>query len=137
MFVIQSGDFFLMLLKMMRQHVVHKTEHRHLVFADNAQQQPDPLVELLGHIDGLPVSGRRLHFFRELRLVVGRSGLATAGGGAASAVGGGAGAAGAAGMPSTLLAAGGMLRSSCRNELMMNSLSISSTRVFFAMAFNL
>ncbi|EYA63814.1 hypothetical protein M139_4745 [Bacteroides fragilis str. S23L24] len=34
--------------------------------------------------------------------------------------------------PSVLLAPGGMLVSSCRNELIMASLSMSSTLVFFA-----
>ena len=53
MLVVQFGDFSLIGLEMVRQHVVDVAEQRHFVLADDPQDKLYPLVVLLADIDRL------------------------------------------------------------------------------------
>lgn len=64
MLVVQFGDFGLIGLEMVRQHVVDVAEQRHFVLADDPQDKLYPLVVLLADIDRLPMRAGMAASFR-------------------------------------------------------------------------
>ena len=128
--------------EMVCQHVVKKSRDSHLVATDYMKHLLYAVVVLLADIDLLAESCRDvgpayeygviIQFFRRLRS--GSSLECEAGGETASCIASFGG--GEVAFPSVLLASGGMLVSSSRNELITASLSMSSILVFFAMIFS-
>ena len=131
--------------EMVCQHVVKKCRDSHFVASDYMKHLLYAVVVLLADIDLLAEPCRDIgtayeycviiQFFRlavpapAFRLLFGvRGGWRN---GCIASFGGGTGA-----FPSVLLASGGMLVSSSRNELITASLSMSSILVFFAMPFS-
>ena len=129
--------------EMVCQHVVKKCRDSHFVASDYMKHLLYAVVVLLADIDLLAEPCRDIGTAYEycviiqllfMRLRSGSSLECEAGGETASCIasfGGGTGA-----FPSVLLASGGMLVSSSRNELITASLSMSSILVFFAMPFS-
>lgn len=132
--------------EMVCQHVVKKCRDSHFVASDYMKHLLYAVVVLLADIDLLAEPCRDIGTAYEYCVIIQFSGLlflrlcsgssleCEAGGETASCIasfGGGTGA-----FPSVLLASGGMLVSSSRNELITASLSMSSILVFFAMPFS-
>lgn len=132
--------------EMVCQHVVKKSRNSHLVASDYMEHFLYAVVVLLADIYLLAEPCRDIGSTHEYRVIILLSGLpflrlrsgSSLGREAGdvitvcnSSFGGGEGA-----FPPVLLASGGMLVSSSRNELITASLSMSSILVFFAMTFS-
>lgn len=132
--------------EMVCQHVVKKSRDSHLVATDYMKHLLYAVVVLLADIDLLAESCRDVGPAYEYGVIIQFSGLlflrlrsgssleCEAGGETASCIASFGG--GEVAFPSVLLASGGMLVSSSRNELITASLSMSSILVFFAMPFS-
>ena len=70
MLVVQFGDFGLIGLEMVRQHVVDVAEQRHFVLADDPQDKLYPLVVLLADIDRFADACGDGRLFQKQRAVI-------------------------------------------------------------------
>ena len=135
------------MLEVVGQHIVYIAEQRHFVLGDDAQDTLYPFVVLLADVHGLTDTGRDVHFlvkggnscslsFDRLRRVGISSVFCSSSLPASFPIGASSSDSSCFSLSTPfVLASGGMLMSSRRNELMMKLLSMSSTLVFFAIVF--